>query len=167
MRGCYGLLRTLRTWAEYLPTPWQRESTAIMDCQSIDSLYDLNAICCIFLLNNPRYIIEGNCWVGTVIHSMHTRPFGPCSVTLSSWWHGWCAMRTGVNISVLNRLILTFKAPLLFWLICVYCMSAWTYRVTTKYSYFINLITSLPIMYLLFLIKLCYEYKQFVHFDGT
>ena len=37
-------------------TPWQRDFTAIMGCQSIDNLFDFYAMCCILLLNNSIYI---------------------------------------------------------------------------------------------------------------
>ena len=35
---CYCFMEYARTWARHPTTPWQRECTAITDCQSIDSL---------------------------------------------------------------------------------------------------------------------------------
>ena len=93
---CYGhccFTKYALTWAEQQSTPWQRKLTSIMGALSINWFCRTSMrFFCIFLLNNSIYMIGRNCGVGTVI-----RVFNKCSgllpsVTLSGWWHSWCAM---------------------------------------------------------------------------
>ena len=133
LRCCYGLLRTLRChrsrncdvtmlWpillhgirADLSGTPINALAvliSSITGCQSIDNWLDFKAMCCIFLLNNSIYIIKCNLWEGKVLVVTNKCSGLRPSVTLSSLWHGWRAMRAGVNNSLLNRLIYYFKAP--------------------------------------------------------
>ena len=84
----YCFMEYARTWARHPTTPWQRECTAITDCQSIDYLLDSMRFVTHFWEITP-YIGGCNC-------SFITVPvlFNKCSGlrpsdTLSSWGLGW------------------------------------------------------------------------------
>ena len=117
--GCYGrsivpgaLLWRHNNMAVFVPLNMRGPERGTYQSSSIFHLLDFDNIRCIFLLNNPIYIISLNCKVGLVFVVVNKcsglRPW----VTLSSRWHGWCHARRGKQ-SFVKSFDLLFQTPLL------------------------------------------------------
>ena len=130
--GCYGLFvvtRTAivtsqwydrycfteyaRTWARHPTTPWQRECTAITDCQSINSLLDSMRFVTHFWEITP-YILR--CAIVVLVqyqcYSINARAFGPRTPYQVGGLAG-DVMRAWASHSLVNHWIYTFEASLL------------------------------------------------------
>ena len=83
-----------------------------------------NTICYAFLRNNPIYIEGRNCSFSTVPVLFNKCSGLRPSDTLLSWWLGW---RRHARVG----------KPFLIWPLTSRGTSAWPYRVTTQYSYYI------------------------------
>ena len=164
----YCFTEYMRTWARHPTTPWQHKCTAITDSiksiESIDSLLDSMWFVTHFWETTP-YILRDAIvvLVQSQCYSINARDFGPRTPYRVGGLAG-DVMRSWVSHSLVNDWIYNFKASHkrnTLWLhdtvrqtslgksaagrsalrpLTSLGMSAWPYRVTTKYSYYVSCI---------------------------